>query len=105
MPYEGFICVFEKTIEAIYKVSKKDSKLLIGWNVNKSIDPILSKITNNLFKHKHWAGLSKRIVMNNTTHVFDFFINISKLFSKHATEKKFQLVFTSKNNKNKPTSN
>lgn len=65
-----------KTIEVIYKVSKKDSKLLIGWNVNKSIDPVLSKLTNNLFEHEHWAGLSKRIVMNNTTHVFDFFVKI-----------------------------
>jgi len=65
-----------ESIKSIHKVSKENALLMIGWNNNKSIDPLFSGIVSGLFKHQDFPGLPKRLLVTESTHVFDFFSKV-----------------------------
>lgn len=66
----------EEAIKDIHYLSKENALLMIGWNTHKSIDPLVSGITAGTYHHQDFPGLPKRMVVTESTHVFDFFAKV-----------------------------
>ncbi|GBQ06946.1 hypothetical protein [Saccharibacter floricola] len=66
----------EEAIKNIHYLSKENALLMIGWNTHKSIDPLVSGITVGAYHHQDFPGLPKRMVVTESTHIFDFFAKV-----------------------------
>ncbi|MBD0349716.1 MAG: hypothetical protein ICV65_01035 [Flavisolibacter sp.] len=60
------------TYQALHSILKPDGLLLIGWNYDRSTDPLKNTTCRHLFTTSNYEDLESRTCFEDSTHVFDF---------------------------------
>lgn len=66
-----------KAFEAMAAVTKSEGWLLIGWNTDRTPDPLKSGLAAPWFEHAPLPGITARYVVDGCTHVYDTYRRFS----------------------------
>ncbi|PRY11248.1 methyltransferase family protein [Pontibacter ummariensis] len=62
----------EKALRSLHRVLKPGGYLLVGWNCDRTSDPLALAACQNLFSKSGYKGLPSRNSFKESTHVIDF---------------------------------